>query len=284
LFSTDFLKKSGVAHISWGWTAPAGGLPGFLLFNFGAWLLLPLAIAYALAKPRFPFPPEQRRRLWIEFATYSVLFIVFFNVMLAPWDWDNIKVLIWPYLGFARLAAVVLEPQLGLAFGVFERPLIAALLFSTGFAAVSESLSPPTTRGVQIYNMAELNATAGAVQGLPMKSIFLAAPSHNHQLTYFGRLRIAGYKGHLWSHGINSEAIDEILKKVMAGDMSAVPQAIQAGATHIYWGPAERALYGADQRRPWMDSLVNVSRVKDYEVYDLKSQAGSNQGASKETK
>ena len=279
LFSTDMLKKSGVAHLHWGWTAPPGDFFGFMLLNFGAWLLLPVAIAFALRSPRPHIEPERRKRLWIEFATYSILFVVFFNVMLAPWDWDNIKILIWPYLGFARLAAVVLEPRLGSILGVFERPAIAALLFSTGFAAVSESLAPPTVRGVSIYSMAELNATAGAIRNVPMSAVFLAAPTHNHPLTNFGRLRAVGYKGHLWSHGVASDGVEDILEKIMAGEMAAVPLAISAGATHLFWGPTERATYGAEPRRPWMDKLVNVSRVKDYEVYDLKSDPA----ASKET-
>jgi hypothetical protein len=262
LFSTDFLHKSGIAHWAWGWTAPKDEMGSFLVLNFGAWLLLPVAIAVAIYFARSP-----KRALWFEFAFNSFLFLLFFNLILAPWDWDNIKLLIWPFLGFARLAWITIEPRLaGGTFGDLQRGAIACALFVAGFVSIVQSLPP--TKPTVLYTVGELASVEGALDSIPKEAVFAAAPIHNHPLSYFGRMRAVGYQGHLWSHGIKAEKETLELAHLVGGFPDWQQAAQDLKITHIFWGPEERAIFGAT-RRPWMDSLTNVSRVKDFEIYDV---------------
>jgi hypothetical protein len=262
LFSTDFLRKSGVVHLNWGWSAPEGELAAFLFVNFGPWLLLPLSIAAGLWKLK-------RKDLWVEFAVYSVLLVTFFNVMLAPWSWDNIKVLLWPYLGFARLGWLVLDPWLDRFGGVLARAIVAMTLFFSGFSVLSWSLQDHQARITGLYRTIDLASTQGALDGIPVDAVFVAHGSHNHPLTYFGRLRVLGYEGHLWSHGIKSAAVTAKVQDVIEGRGNWLETAASLGITHIFWGPEEKLIYGP-RRRPWMDVLENVSRVPDYEIFAIK--------------
>lgn len=267
LYSTSFFSKAGVAHWDWFWTAPEGQALEFFVFNFGFWLILPLAIGIGLWRARKSMEDSRLRKLWIEFAVYLSLLLLFLNLMLAPWAWDNVKVLIWPYLGLARLGWIVVDPLLNSAL----RPITSVALFYSGFLALVWSVqAPPAKRAVTLYSTAELAKVEGALSEIPMSAVFAAAPTHHHPLTYFGRLRILGYEGHLWSHGIDSAKIDfvrtrqENLMKGL-GDWKVLVE--ELGITHIFWGPLEQTQYGDGGERPWMNILRNVSRVPGYAIY-----------------
>ncbi len=272
LFSTDFLRASSAVHWSWVWGKDEGiPLANFLVWNFGPWLLVPVLIAVLLWQLRRSLEREKLRRLWIEFVTYCGLWLLFFNLMLAPWDWDNIKVLIWPYLGFARLLYLLFEPLLVKLAGGLEKVVCALVLFWSGFVTVGESLRVWPIRTPALYSFAELARTEGALKQVPQSAVFAAAPSFNHPLTYFGRARVAGYAGHLWSHGINGAETVQKMDQLMKGELSAletVRLAQELGVTHIFWGPEERRRYNREEA-PGKGRLRNVSRVPGYEIYEV---------------
>jgi hypothetical protein len=262
--STAGFSKAGVAHWQFGWLAPAGHVMRFFIFNFGPWLVLPVFIAIGLLMPSNGIAAEKRRALWREFAGYVFLLVLFFNLMLAPWAWDNIKILIWPYLGLARLAYIVLDEQLG----ELARPVAAFAFFFSGFVAILWSLQTPSVRGAAVYSTAELSHAEGALQGISANAVFASAPTHNHVLTYFGRMRAVGYHGHLWSHGYAFDKLGEQIKAIYSGREDWLDIARGLGVTHIYWGPQERETFGEGDR-PWMHQLVNVSRVSDHGIYAI---------------
>jgi hypothetical protein len=275
LRSTGFFKAAGIAHLSWGWTLGNQDPIVYFFMNFGPWLLLPIAIFFGIYKSQGYFAPEKRKRLFIEFGCYTFFLLLFFNVMLAPWPWDNIKLLIWPYLGFARLAAVVLEPRLGGLYGHAGRLSVAAILLFAGFASVLWTLQIPSTRATPLFHIGDLAEAEGALLGLKNtqnispEAVFAAATTHLHPLAYFGRMRTHGYGGHLWTHAIDSRDVKDKLDRIMSGDPNSIALARELGITHIYWGKDERLAYG-EAPRPWMDILPNVSRVPGVAIYAVK--------------
>ncbi len=271
--STKGFRAGSVVHWQLGWTAKRdANLEEFLHFlvqNFGPWMFVPLLIAASLYLSKDLFDERQRRRLWIEFGLYFGLFILFFNLMFAPWDWDNIKLLIWPYLGFTRVLWLVVEPRMGALLGFAERPFIAGTLFLSGIVAVTWTLQTPQGHSLGIYRTGDLANTEGALVAVPANAVFAAAQSHQHSLTFFGRLRAVGYGGHIWSHGIDGQAATEKLEKLLKGDENYLQLARELGVTHIFWGPDERQIYGS-AHHAFMDGLENVSRVPGYEIYAVK--------------
>ncbi len=265
LASTEFLKKASVVSVSWGWMAPQGKFFEFMIYNFGLWLLLPAVLAVGILFRK----TDDKRALWIEWGVYTFLFVLFFNVMLAPWAWDNIKVLIWPYLGFARLGCVVLEPYIERFGGGVARAAVAFALFLSGFSVVLWSVSAPNRTAAQIYHVSELAKAEGALADVPKPAVFAAATTHDHVLTYFGRMRVVGYEGRIWTHGIDPKDVISKLKSLMQGEGDWLKTAHELGVEYIYWGPQEAALYGADPK-PWMTTLKNVSRVPDHAIYLVK--------------
>ena len=269
LASTEFLKKASVVKIRWGWMADSSQFTWFAIKNFGPWLFLPVFIAVALyRRRRSNFDSRETRALTFEFVFDVVLFAVFLNVMLAPWEWDNIKVLIWPYLGLARLAWIVVDPFLEKFRGATARGGIATVLFFSGFSVVLWSVQSPRLTGVQIYHTSQIAYAEGALANVPADAVFAAAMTHDHVLTYFGRMRAVGYEGHLWSHGIDASTAIPKMKSLMNGEGDWQTLVKDLGIDYIYWGPQEAAIFGSTPK-PWMPKLKNVSRVSEHAVYSV---------------
>jgi hypothetical protein len=264
LHSTEGLSRAGVAHWTLGWMSKPGARWSFFWINFGPWLFVPILTMIGLIWSGGAFSEQKRRRLWFDFASNLFLMILFLNFMLAPWDWDNIKILIWPYLGLVRVAYIVLDGRLG----VIGRTVAVVTLFFSGFVSLLWSVQKPVERSAAIYQVAELAGAEGALRSVPMQAVFAAAPSHNHMLSYFGRQRAIGYHGHLWSHGVKFEGLAEKVTAIYQGDPRWQELANELGITHIYWGPHERSQYGEGER-PWMKVLPNVSGVADHQIYQI---------------
>jgi len=261
-------KKANIVHWDWWWAGESKTAATFMWTNFGVWLLLPVAIAVCLVVMKNRFSQVQRRRLWGELFIALACFALFFNLMLAPWNWDNIKILIWPYLLIARLGWVVVEPCFRHSVGRLFRIPVAAVLFFSGFLMIAYSLRAPSEVALSLYPFVDLGQAEGALASVPKNAKFLAAPTHDHALTYFGRVRIIGHGGHLWSHAIDYQDVWDRHEAVMAGREDWLKLAKDLGATHIYWGPHERARYGLE-RKPWADTLKDVSRVPEVSIYEI---------------
>lgn len=270
LHSSDWFRAAGVMRWRWGWMARPGQTWSFLLQNFGPWLLLPLAIGITLFLVKGSGSKDERKKLWLEFGFNLFLFTLFFNLMLAPWEWDNIKVLIWPYLGLAHLAYVTMEPHIG----PMVRYLQAFTFLFSGFVALIWSMPSPAAqpaRLARLYMAGDLASTQGALARVNLATaVFAAVATHDHPLTYFGARRVMGYPGHIWSHGIRAGDTSAQLDKLLSGDSEWRKIVGELGVTHIFWGPLEQTRYGQTPK-PWMTELKNVSRVPEFQIYQIET-------------
>jgi hypothetical protein len=258
IFSAGGLAKTKVLHIQPGWTAAGENLFRFWLTNLGPWLL------FAAAGLFLVFRKSSSRLRWIAVPSF-LLFIVFTIVMVAPWYWDNIKVLIWLYLIIAWVAWRT---------WVVKLPSWAALLtgfiaFFPGAIAVVSSL-PGNSPGVALYRASELWDAKAALADLPAGSVLAVAPDPNHPAMFWGAKVAVGYPGHLWSHGIDSAARENQLERLFRGDEDWSSLAKSIGATHIYWGENEKRRYGAFNPS-WLSRLKNISRSQKVQIYDVRS-------------
>lgn len=255
LYSTDFFSKAGVAHIKWGWMSGEGYLSVFWWQNLGPWLFVPVWMAWEVWKGKL-----QEYRLY--FAICVFWFFIFSFVMLAPWEWDNLKVMIWPYL------CLVFLIKKGAPLRVSKKWEFAAgaVLFFSGIVSLAHSVAPMT--GHEIFNAKEINNAKHVVESTPPGSVFATAPGFNHPVSFWGRAVVHGYKGHLWSHGINSDGVEKDLERLMKGGQDWKRIADKLGVTHIYWGEREIKQYG-NRVQPWKWVLKDISRVEGVGVYEV---------------
>ncbi len=274
--------KASVVHFRAWWLVPAGAdfktTVVWFWTNFGLPLAAGLALAFICATVKRSQAlnrveaHEQSRADRAEVIVLVGFFITFLFVMLAPWEWDNIKVLVWPWiLLFAALGRRLIQ------ISNLRPSMLWTLLtwigigtaFGPGVVVIANSWQKPFERSLSIWTIEQTALGEAVLMRVSKKAIFAAATTPNHVLTYFGRVRALGYPGHLWSHAIDYLEAEQDLERVMDGTEGWVEAAKRLKVTHIYWGPEERIRWGTEPR-PWQTRLPLIAKAGDHEIYEFK--------------
>jgi hypothetical protein len=237
---TDGFQAASLVGWRPGWMIGGEGPIVFFLLNFGLFVPVTLVALWVAVR-------ERRREGLLLLAPPLVAFAALFLVKLAPWEWDNTKVMLWCYVA-------VLPPVWGLALGRVGRwpraALLAALFFSGGTSVLAASIG----RGprLEVLHHAEYEAVCGALTGLATTRV-ATAPTFNHPVALCGRPVVAGYPGHLWSHGLDSAATEKGLARLLRGEPTWREEAGRLGASHLFWGHREEAAFPTSLR-PWTEA------------------------------
>jgi hypothetical protein len=253
LYLTDLFRKGSMLHFQWSWFAPRN-MALFFGVELGPWTLFLLAAAvYRLWKGS-----GRERAEWLM---AGGAFLLFNAVLLAPWEWDKLKVLIWFYLIGVALAAKAVTPYLTLR----RKAVLCLVLFFSGTVSLL-TVSGGRVQPTKLYEWRELWNTKGAALALPKDAVVAATPTFNHPLSFWGYAIAVGYSGHLWSHGIDYQEPEAMIGRIYQGGGDWRRIAAQLRVTHIFWGPMEKERYG--QTPPaWRAELTNLSPVPGYELY-----------------
>ncbi len=235
---TEGFRSASLVWWKPGWVMAGRDPLVFLAANFGLWLPL-VGVALALALRRRDRPAT------LALAPGLGLFVLLFFVMLAPWDWDNTKVMVWCFL-------LVLPPVFELAVRPLALSLRAALLvllFLPGVVTVARASVPPR-QPIVVADRLELESVCTAVRALGVGERVAAAPTFNHPVALCGQPLVAGYGGHLWSHGIARAPLEQRLGVLMSGGQEWSEVARALGARALFWGPREEQAFPTSSR-PW---------------------------------
>jgi hypothetical protein len=238
---TDGFRSSSLVWWKPGWVMGDQNPLAFLAWNFGLWLPL---VGVALVRAWRGRDREALLTLGPGLLGFASLFFV----MLAPWDWDNTKVMLWCFL-------IVLPSAFELVLRPLARPLRTAgivLLVLPGVATVVQASLPGRAR-IAVADRQELRDVCGAVAALPPEQRVAVAPTFNHPVALCGQAVAAGYGGHLWSHGIAAEALERNVRRLMNGEAGWREAARALGVRAIFWGPREEQEFPSSTR-PWESS------------------------------
>ena len=121
--------------------------------NFG--LFLPLALAALVLAAR-----ERRREELLVIGPALAVFGALFLVRLAPWEWDNTKVLLWCYVAALPAIGSLVLARVGAAWR-------AALVFGLFFSGAVSVLGASIGRGprLEVLNLAEYDGVCRALDG-----------------------------------------------------------------------------------------------------------------------
>ena len=209
----------------------------FLLRNFGLWL--PLAVAALVVATR-----ARRHEELLVLVPSLGLFGLLFLVRLAPWAWDNTKVMLWCYVA-------VLPALQSLVLGRLPLPLRTSamvLLFASGLTSLLWGCFGRLPR-LELLDRAEYTAVCQALARVETSRV-ATAQTFNHPVALCGRPIVAGYAGHLWSHGLESAAVEARLKRLLQGEPGWQEEARLLGASHLFWGVREMSEFPGSSR-PW---------------------------------
>jgi hypothetical protein len=238
----------------------------FWLPNFGLWVPLALGLVglcgWRIWKGKWRWgdrPPAD-----IAFVLAAVVIFTFgYFVKTAPWEWDNLKLMVW---GYFLILPFLWSDIIG-RWAFPERAATCLLLFGSGFVTLLGGLSAGHP-GFGFIERARLDHIGTALQPLPVEARFATYPTYNHPVLLQGRKVVLGYPGHLWTEGFDYGKTNEQLTTLMNGAPNWRDAAKALGVRYIFWGQDEKTNYQSS-KRPWEATAFLVASGDWGAIYDL---------------
>ena len=235
----------------------------FWLKNSG--LFIPLTIAAVLWREKGKYIVPRRVALFL--LPFSLCFIVPNVLKMAPWIWDNIKVLFYWWLASAPLVALLLARlwrqgglKRALALSLFACVTLAGALDVAAIVLRSNQYGIFTAQGIQFAELIKRETEPQAV--------VIHAPVHNHPVFLTGRRSLMGYPGHVWTHGLEFAPREAEINRVYAGAPDAVAILRKYGVDYAVVGPLERNLMNVNEA--FFARFPLVGEVGEYRLYKIK--------------
>jgi hypothetical protein len=238
----------------------------FWLPNFGLWVPLALGLvglcAWRIWKGKWRWgdkPPAD-----IAFVIAAVVIFAFgYFVQTAPWEWDNLKLMVWGYF----LILPFLWSDILARWAFPERAATCLLLFGSGFVTLLGGLTAGHP-GFGLIERARLDHIGTALRPLPVEARFATYPTYNHPVLLQGRKVVLGYPGHLWTEGLDYGKANDQLTALMNGKPNWRDAAKALDVRYIFWGNDERTNYQSSSR-PWEGTAFLVASGDWGAIYDL---------------
>jgi hypothetical protein len=242
----------------------------FWLPNFGLWVPLALGLVglcgWRIWKGKWRWgdrPPAD-----IAFVVAAVVIFVFgYFVQTAPWEWDNLKLMVW---GYFLILPFLWSDIIG-RWAFPERAATSLLLFGSGFITLLGGLSAGHP-GFGLIERARLDHIGTALRPLPLDARFATYPTYNHPVLLQGRKVVLGYPGHLWTEGFDYGKANDQLTALMNGAANWRDAAKALGVRYIFWGQDEKTNYQSSSR-PWEAKAFLVASGDWGAIYDLANPA-----------
>jgi hypothetical protein len=254
----------------------------FWLVNTGIFiplLLIGIYLIFNLTAQDGEDAKEDKKQIWVtldnERKTNLLLFslpffLCFFvsnTIKLAPWEWDNIKVLIYWFIGSLPIVAFVLawlwnQDKL---LKIAAVGCLAILTFA-GALDVWRTIS----RKVE-YKIFDKDAVAVAEQirrKTAPNALFLNAPTFNSAVVLSGRRSLMRYSGHLASYGIDYTERETDVKRIYAGDATAEIFLNKYGIEYVLISPEEKSNLTVNEE--FFRRFPVLAEVGQYRVYQIK--------------
>lgn len=266
-----------------GWDSGDANFLKFWLKNTGIVipvLIAGMGIAYVFLKKRHTQEEEKGRRgeenittdvesLLLFYLPFAFCFFVSNVAKLAPWEWDNIKVLIYWFVGSI--------PFIALAIAWAWKKSVGLRIIAVGCLAVltlSGALDVWRTVSGQINNdVFDQDAVKIATRiklATPPNALFLNAPTYNSAIALTGRRSLMRYIGHLMSHGIDYRERETDLNRIYEGGATADIFLRKYGIDYVLISPLEREAQAFKVNEDYFRKYPVVLESGPYKVYKVK--------------
>jgi len=264
LWSTMHSAVDAGSFFAWevGWDHGPENPVFFWLKNTG--VFIPLIFAAILMKADSYVVP---RRLLLFYLPFTLCFIVPNFVKMAPWIWDNIKVLYYWWLASAPVVALLLAKLW--RQGRIRR-VIALLLFVCVTLAGALDVAGITLRSIkyQVFDAAGLQFAELVKQQAAPRALIVHAPVHNTPIFLTGRRSLMGYPGHIWTHGLEFLRREGEIKRIYLGAPDAEQLLRNYGVDYLVIGPHEKTVTPFNEN--FLSRFEKVGEVGDYRLYKIR--------------
>jgi hypothetical protein len=273
---TEHFHAGSVLQLNPGWVVhdPDFERSSFLAFwwiNFGLWLpivaLLLAICSWKAWKHNVHLGVKWFEIKWPENLPFLLaavaIFVLGLLVKLAPWGWDNLKVMIWAYF----IVLPYLWRDLIAHWSLPGRIAVCIALFGSGFVSLFGGLK---SGAHGFADRGEVDWVGVATEKLPVEARFAAYPTYNHPLLLQGRKVALGYPGHLWTEGFDYAGAEALLQQLMKGEGDWLDAARRLRVRFLFWGSEEKINY-LTSTRPWEKTFAQVASSAWGTIYDLES-------------
>lgn len=242
LANTGGVKAS--SYIGWqpGWDHGEHNILWFWLVNTGLFIpLLILALLWRRGELALP------RRLIKFYTPFIFCFIIPNLTRLAPWVWDNIKVLFVWYLASAPLVALFLAKLwMQKSFWRWLAPVaLASMLFAGGLDVLRVISAAAEYRE---FDPSEIAIAKDISTLVPPNDVVLHVPTYNTPVFLTGRRSLLGYPAWMWSRGLDSSQRSADIQRIYSGGADATALMRRYDVHYVLIGPQELASFNINEQ------------------------------------
>jgi len=263
LWSTHGSAVSTRAFIAWefGWGHGEESIIWFWLKNTG--VFIPLLVTALLWKTDAYLVS---RKLLFFYLPFTLCFIAPNMVKLAPWIWDNVKILFYWWIASAPLVALLLARLW--AGSIPQRVCAGALFVMLTLAGGLDVFALVTRQGeYQEFDRDGVTFAEVVKQQTPPRATILHAPIHNTPIFLTGRRSVMGYPGHIWTHGIDSGPREAEIKRIYSGAPDAPALLTKYGVDYVVVDPQERSVMAVNDA--FFSRYREVATIGEYHLYKI---------------
>lgn len=261
-----------------GWVIERENYLAFWARNLGLFIpLLVVAIYFALRSEENEKTPEmdkgQRTNLLLFYIPFLLCFIIPNLIRLAPWDWDNIKVLIYWFVGSVPFVALLLA-QLWEEKGASKFVAATCLVILTASGAIDVWRVASRSINYKVFEADSIKIAEQIKQKTPPNAMFLNAPTFNTAIVLAGRRSLMRYTGHLSSYGIDYEPRENEVRRIYEGSALAADLLKKNSIEYVLISPEERDYFKSNNlqlNEDYFRRFPVVAEVGQYRVYKVKN-------------
>ncbi|HRI02209.1 MAG TPA: hypothetical protein PLL77_00580 [Pyrinomonadaceae bacterium] len=205
--------------------------------------------------------------LVLFYLPFAVLFVISNAAKLAPWEWDNIKVLIYWFVGSIPLIALAIAwawEQTGLA----KVTAAACFVVLTLGGALDVWRTASGQIKTRVFEREAMQVAAGIKQKTEPNALFLNAPTYNSAVVLSGRRSLMRYSGHLSSHGIDYLPREDDVKRIYEGGGVAEILMRKYNIEYVLISPEEINSMKANE--DFFRKYPVIAEAGQYRVYKIK--------------
>ncbi len=264
LWSTIHSAVNAGSFFAWevGWDHGQENPIVFWLKNTG--FFIPLIFAAILNRSEGFLVPKRHLLFYLPF---TLCFLIPNVLKMAPWIWDNIKVLYYWWLASAPLVALLLA-RLWRQSAI--RKVIAALLFVCVTLAGALDVAGIAMRSIkyQVFDAAGLKFAELVKSQTAPRALIVHAPVHNTPVFLTGRRSLMGYPGHIWTHGLEFVKREGEIKRIYLGSPDAELLIRNFGIQYAVVGPQEGQVTPVNEM--FFTRFEKVGEVGGYKLFKIK--------------
>jgi hypothetical protein len=211
---------------------------------------------------------ERKTNLLLFSLPFFLCFFVANVVKLAPWEWDNIKVLIYWFIGSLPIVAFALA-WLWNQDKILKTIAVACLVVLTASGALDVWRTASQAVEFKVFDRDAVAVANQIKQKTAPNALFLNAPTFNSAVVLSGRRSLMRFTGHLSSYGIDYAERENEVRRIYAGDATAEMFLNKHGIEYVLISPEEHSNLNAVNEEFFRRFPV-IAEAGQYRVYQIK--------------